>query len=488
MLKIKKTKPYQFRKLHNNSATYYNNLSSNKKSKLYISRVLCTIALICGIVPTLALLTYYNPYTESTYAARKTLSNITTMQEMTPEICANSAKYQSNTLIDARDNKSYKVTRLDDGNCWMTDNLQLTKESLTANNQPAKLDSTTSNVAEDSTFEMPDTIQTLSTESPVDFSDEIDYNNVAQIYNPGTAASNWQEGYGAYYNWYAATAGTGDADLVSTTDQNATNSICPKSWHLPTRSEYVALTKDTTPSSWDKPNKGYNFGGAFFPTSGYVKDGYIRALNTDGDYWTSTTGYNDVHGAYILGFASSKIETDNFNFRYRGFSIRCLAPASSTEFPDRFDEKDVEVIAVRVAPVISIDATSGMKEETDPNKITTGNISATISANTTYAVQLSANKTSLTNSALGVDTEITSSNSIPASTNVQAKTNAWGILNQDNSTYSAITTNPTTYYNTEEYNEESQSTKHTFGIGVSISPTLPAGEYSTTVTITAVNN
>ncbi len=49
MLKIKKTKPYQFRKLYNNSVTY-NNLSN----KLYISKVLCTIALICSIIPTLA--------------------------------------------------------------------------------------------------------------------------------------------------------------------------------------------------------------------------------------------------------------------------------------------------------------------------------------------------------------------------------------------------------------------------------------------------
>ena len=229
-------------------------------------------------------------------------------------------------------------------------------------------------------------------------------------------------------------------------------------------------------------------GGIFFPAAGDVVSGNstVSSAGLYGPYWSGTA--RNADSAYNFDFRHNIIYTTGSYYRRYGYPTRCLAPASSTDFPDRFDEKDVEVVAVRVAPVISIDATSGMKEEVDPNKITTGTISATVSANTTYTVQLSANKTSLTNSALGVDTEITSSNSIPASTNVQAKTNAWGILNQDNSTYSAITTNPTTYYNTEEYNEETQATKHTFGIGISISPTLPAGEYSTTVTITAVNS
>ncbi len=480
MLKIKKTKPYQFRKSRRNS-TY----------KTYAGRVVCATALICGIVPSLALLNSYNVIPVS--AARKTLSNITTMQEMTTDICNNSALGQSNTLVDVRDGNEYIIKRLEDGNCWMMTNLQLTKEGLITNGQVARLNSETSDVVEGSVFEMPDTIRQLSTETPRDFTDDIDYNGIAQVYNP-TTSDIWREGYGAYYNWYAATAGAGNADIEEA-DTEVTSSICPKSWSLPSRAQYETLLGvigvndlETTDEKVQKLSK-------YFFRAGWV--GYhadidrLDYFKDSGDYWSKTSG--SVRNAYELDFYGSggTVVGDagmRDAYRWFGYSIRCLAPASSTDFPDRFDEKDVEVIAVRVAPVISIDATSGMKEEADPNKITTGTISATVSANTTYTVQLSANKTSLTNSALVVDTEITSSNSIPASTNVQAKTNAWGILNQDNTTYSAITTNPTTYYNTEEYDEESQATKHTFGVGVSISPTLPAGEYSTTVTITAVNN
>ena len=471
MLKIKKTKPYQH----------------NSKSCIYY---ICILTLICGIVPSLALLTYFTP-AESANAARKTLSNITTMQEMTPEICANSALGQSNTLTDIRDNSTYTVARLSDGNCWMTSNLAL--DISKANS----LSSDDTDIAEGTTWPETDVETPMETEDGTWTEDPnaiLFAKHPIKIYNSGGL---YQDSYGYYYTWCAATAGT--CLGVNTDGDSASSSICPRGWRLPTgggNGDFQTLydkfpsanlaTVDGIKGRWFGAGDASS-GGAFFPVAGRIENDGLSMGGSRGHYWSSTV--NNAVGAHNLAFNdSSEVNPLDGSHRYRGYSIRCLAPTSSTDFPDRFDEKDVEVVAVRVAPVISIDTTSGMKEEVDPNKITTGTISATVSANTTYTVQLSANKTSLTNSALGVDTEITSSNSIPASTNVQAKTNAWGILNQDNSTYSAITTNPTTYYNTEEYNDTEQSTKHTFGIGVSISPTLPAGEYSTTVTITAVNN
>ncbi len=470
MLKIKKTKPYQH----------------NSKSYIYYIRIL---TLICGIVPSLALLTYYNPYTESTYAARKTLSNITTMQEMTTNICNNSALGQSNTLIDIRDNSTYTVARLSDGNCWMTQNL--------------KLDLTQVGIA--TATESDNLSANFPIEALASAEKFTDNNNTAQFSkNPIVNSSapgdgkGYQSTYGYYYSWCAATGGT--CSSVSTDGADTSGSICPKGWKLPkggtgTTNDFAimggitsSVSKDT--NHWSNavsPSFSGNtltVNGNTWIAAGGVGTSGLSYPGSYGYYWSSTARSSTF--AYYLGFTSGDFDPADTVYKYLGRTVRCVAPASSTDFPDRFDGKDVEVIAVRVAPVISIDATSGMKEEVDPNLVTKGEISATISANTTYAVQLSASKTSLTNSASSE--EPTSTNSIPASSNVQAKTNAWGILNQDNSTYSAITSSPTTYYNTTEYNEESQSTKHAFGIGVSISPTLPAGEYSTTVTITAVNN
>lgn len=59
------------------------------------------------------------------------LSQITYLQEMTHEICANTANYvdkehyATKQLIDSRDNKKYWVAKLADGNCWMVQNLAL---------------------------------------------------------------------------------------------------------------------------------------------------------------------------------------------------------------------------------------------------------------------------------------------------------------------------------------------------------------------------
>ena len=50
---------------------------------------------------------------------------ITTMQEMTSTICANAEENETTRLTDTRDGKQYWVAKLKDGNCWMTQNLEL---------------------------------------------------------------------------------------------------------------------------------------------------------------------------------------------------------------------------------------------------------------------------------------------------------------------------------------------------------------------------
>ena len=52
-------------------------------------------------------------------------NGIKTMQEMTPQICADAQENDTTMLEDARDGKKYWVAKLKDGNCWMTQNLEL---------------------------------------------------------------------------------------------------------------------------------------------------------------------------------------------------------------------------------------------------------------------------------------------------------------------------------------------------------------------------
>ncbi|MBQ6355274.1 hypothetical protein IJJ18_02560 [Candidatus Saccharibacteria bacterium] len=55
----------------------------------------------------------------------KPLSDLTYMQDMEPDTIAETATGASKTLTDSRDNKTYTVKKLNDGNIWMTQNLRL---------------------------------------------------------------------------------------------------------------------------------------------------------------------------------------------------------------------------------------------------------------------------------------------------------------------------------------------------------------------------
>lgn len=75
---------------------------------------------------------YGNTVTLSVVAQPRTVTTIvtkfngiTTMQEMTPSICSAAAVNDAAQLTDTRDNKKYWVTKLLDGNCWMSQNLAL---------------------------------------------------------------------------------------------------------------------------------------------------------------------------------------------------------------------------------------------------------------------------------------------------------------------------------------------------------------------------
>lgn len=55
----------------------------------------------------------------------KGIARISTMQEMTGEVCWNTPLHAEKQLTDTRDGTSYYVVKLADGNCWMAQNLAL---------------------------------------------------------------------------------------------------------------------------------------------------------------------------------------------------------------------------------------------------------------------------------------------------------------------------------------------------------------------------
>ncbi len=237
----------------------------------------------------------------------RTLNDITTMQEMTPKICENTPQYTINQkvykLSDVRDGNEYNVTKLEDGRCWMTENISLLGEyTLT----PA--DSDVSEI-----WTLPSSL-TPSEITAEDFAiqDGNPY-KIRSAYNPDTV-----DQYGAYYSWCAATANT-----CNISSGDAISSICPKGWKLPSRLEYKALLATIIATEEHSllaqmTEPPYNF-----PLSGYVlESGKINPGSIRN--WSSTAGSTT---AYNLGSNSSTgdVQIDISASRARGFSVRCIA-------------------------------------------------------------------------------------------------------------------------------------------------------------------
>ncbi len=296
-----------------------------------------------------------------------TLDDLRYMQDMTPEVCASTKAGENATLQDKRDGSEYVVQKLEDGNCWMLQNLKLTKEGIeswkaqypdTENN--VKLSSKYSNVASDSTFSMPTTIASLSSGNASQFGNSSNYNTTAQIYNGGSKDTKWQEGYGAYYNWYAATAGTGNAS-VTVDGQDVDASICPKGWRLPTSNKTsttatgynysfnklvidpltgkpYATSNDANykANAWKSANytnatlgltnaSGAVLSNGFFPAAGSVDSGSLSIVGSGGRYWSSTAYGGNI--AYFLGLYTNNVypSGNGAHQRYYGLSVRCVA-------------------------------------------------------------------------------------------------------------------------------------------------------------------
>ena len=299
------------------------------------------------------------------------LSQIDNMQEMRAEICGASTENETKQLTDTRDGKKYWVTKLADGNCWMTQNLDLDLTNGTPltpedSDVSSNLDLTngTPLTPEDSdvssnwnpprSTEKNGTVTSNNTYTETyswDFglyvkNNPDDYNSYCNQVKTMSGCDGWTDAtnltpaetewtgsvdntvsgntydahflIGNFYQWNAATAGTGN----TITSQEATDSICPKGWKLPTS---------------NNSNSG-SFGGLvgslnsttitqapyYFNPSGRVNSGSLRSAGSNGNYWSSTASSN-TSDAYLLYFYSGGVGPSSNRDRYNGFSVRCLA-------------------------------------------------------------------------------------------------------------------------------------------------------------------
>ncbi len=218
-------------------------------------------------------------------------ASITQMQQMTTSACTVAPVGKSKTLTDTRDSKTYTVKKLADGKCWMTQNLRLTG-SLTLT--PAN-----SNVS--ANWTLPAVEGAFPNSSCVNTAYHVPSNNTT---------------YGNFYNWYAATAGTGTCAMES---GNATASICPKGWRLPTggdSGEFQTLYNNYNSSALMR-------GDPAFVLPGIRGGSTVLGEDYFGYYWSSTANNSD--NAYDLYLDNSNVSPAGNFIKYAGSSVRCVA-------------------------------------------------------------------------------------------------------------------------------------------------------------------
>ncbi len=246
-----------------------------------------------------------------------TWNELVYMQDMTAYACEHASTFASKKLIDIRDNNEYTVTKLEDGKCWMTDNLALTKESLkTGLSAITKYDS---DVEYDFILPVSATKETLPDSN-------FGSDNFAAIYSPTLEDEKWQHSYGALYSWPAATAGYGeDSNFIS---GDAPVSLCPSSWGLPSGDQYDHFFVVTGISQLETVLEQidalrvepYNF-----TPAGYVLSTKTYGIGRDGDYWTSTvSSEQDAIGFFTRANLDKPLTGINGAYRKYGFSVRCI--------------------------------------------------------------------------------------------------------------------------------------------------------------------
>ena len=298
-----------------------------------------------------------------------TLTDLTYMHEMTSAVCdATTTPSKTVTtvpekvLIDVRgkdgtgtlanpasgtNQQTYLVRKLADGNCWMVQNLNMNLST------GVTLDSTTTDLGNETagrTF-----TPQYNTQTAAGTAWAQDGSDGARSFEPGeamyfdggvgtgtldTATYNYA-GYlssgadywhvGNYYNWYAATAGTGLSTTANNNaETNVADSICPKNWKLPDNTGTKSFQNLLFTTYGLSDNNAASSNTILAAPLNFVRSGYygwseagVRGRGYGGIWWSSAA-YTALN-AHYLDTNSSRVIPQHGNYKGYGLSVRCVA-------------------------------------------------------------------------------------------------------------------------------------------------------------------
>ena len=284
------------------------------------------------------------------------------MQDMTPEICASvTAMHDDYQALDIRDDKIYHITKMQDGTCWMTQNLDL---DLTHDKVLTNTDTDLTNKAEWNPTNT--TIQFSGTSIPSWQSDNNapwSADSVDVFAVPGangsalTTLANCKSTLGVddatcmhyhtgnYYNYAAAVAENNPSTAFNNWQYvQAPNSICPKNWRLPHSVTSEAGTKESASdynklfysegivSTWGRTNTTFALTEALYnklrTAPIYLSEPHYITLGNlvNHNYYRVAGTLSSVESYYLSWTGISEIVTDeNYTYRHLGEPVRCIA-------------------------------------------------------------------------------------------------------------------------------------------------------------------
>lgn len=253
-------------------------------------------------------------------------------------------------LKDSRDQKDYYISKLADGNVWMTQNLDFdiinNGADLNYINTDVPVDWTDAgnlvNTRNDAAWNGFDN-------TPESYDPGILYWNGAMVYDQESCNANGGEWYtwgggicvgysvvsssgnshyrlGNYYNWTAAVA-MSDSSSYTTDGVDINQSICPAGWRLPIYSGDKSFDDLTNQAHFAAGIDGnMHVEPNYFVYNGNHLDNNIDSLGISGWYWSSATGRNSgLSYSFSFDAKGGNVNPQQNDGRYRGNAVRCVA-------------------------------------------------------------------------------------------------------------------------------------------------------------------
>ena len=251
------------------------------------------------------------------------------IQDVDPMTCMEEPR----TVVDMRDGQEYTIQKLNDGRCWMLDNLRLDPTEVSLNDLKGKTNASDESLTYlkngGGSGQYPANDVVVKTADDDNWGDEYytdpyivtEFKDIAAPATYGSGSSK----IGVYYNYCAASAGSYCYTGGSSTG-NAMYDLCPAGWRLP-----IGSANNATPGTINEFNNlylSYNSDHATFkaafnaPITGSFDIPSADIQGSEADFWSSTrlTGY----GMRGLRVKSSATDPFTSNSRITGRSIRCI--------------------------------------------------------------------------------------------------------------------------------------------------------------------